>query len=69
MIHAIYGQGQNWASTEYDFSKEYSWASPEYKNTGFAGLLNSGEAQLYSLEKSYSVDAQFLSLPINSMNP
>lgn len=39
-IHAIYGQGQNWASTEYDFSKEYSWASPEYKNTGFAGLLD-----------------------------
>lgn len=22
------------------FSKEYSWASPEYKNTGFAGLLD-----------------------------
>lgn len=39
-IHAIYGQGQNWASTEYDFSKEYSWASPEYKNAGFAGLLD-----------------------------
>ncbi len=39
-IHAIYGQGQNWASTEYDFSKEYSWASSEYKNAGFAGLLD-----------------------------
>ena len=25
---------------EYDFSKEYSWASPEYKNAGFAGLLD-----------------------------
>ena len=60
-IHAIYGQGQNWASTEYDFSKEYSWASPEYKNTGFAGYDDTNEIGCSSRrrlsEKSGSVFA------------
>ena len=35
-----YGAGVNWASKKYDTSKDYSWASPEYKNYGYAGELD-----------------------------
>lgn len=41
-IHAIYGNGQNWASEKYyDPSQMFpEWASPTYKNTGFADQLD-----------------------------
>lgn len=32
--------GVNWASKNYDPSKEYDWATPEYKNFGYAELLD-----------------------------
>lgn len=35
-----YQEGVNWASSKYDPSKKYSWATPEYKNFGYAGLLD-----------------------------
>jgi Domain of unknown function/Glycosyl hydrolase-like 10 len=39
--YPIYYQvGANWASTTYDPSKEYRWASPSYKKTGYAELLD-----------------------------
>lgn len=34
-----YEVGVNWASQKYDPSKEYDWATPEYKNYGYADLL------------------------------
>lgn len=41
-LHAIYVNGQNWASPEADFYKEYEndWATPDYGKTGFADLLD-----------------------------
>ena len=39
--YPIYFQvGANWASSTYDPSKEYRWASPTYKSTGYAELLD-----------------------------
>ncbi len=39
--HALYAQGQNWGSKNYDPSVKYSyWASPGYKNAGFAEHLD-----------------------------
>ncbi len=35
-----YESGVNWASSTYDVSKYYSWASADYKNYGYAGLLD-----------------------------
>jgi len=32
--------GVNWASREYDPSQEYAWATPEYRNYGYAELLD-----------------------------
>lgn len=32
--------GVNWASRTYDVSKDFSWATPNYKNYGFAELLD-----------------------------
>lgn len=32
--------GVNWASNQYDPSKDFDWATPEYKNFGYAGLLD-----------------------------
>ncbi|MBL4561329.1 MAG: family 10 glycosylhydrolase [Labilibaculum sp.] len=32
--------GVNWASNQYDVSKDYDWATPEYKNFGYAELLD-----------------------------
>ena len=38
---SYYGVGVNWASNTYDPSADgYSWASPNYKNTGYAELLD-----------------------------
>lgn len=41
-LHAIYGNGQNWGSPRSTFSEQYleDWATPEYKHTGFAPLLD-----------------------------
>lgn len=35
-----YEVGVNWASKSYDPSAEYDWALPEYRNYGYAGLLD-----------------------------
>lgn len=35
-----YNEGVNWASKKYDASKYYNWATPEYKNFGYAALLD-----------------------------
>lgn len=35
-----YEVGVNWASSKYDPSKEYSWATDKYKNYGYAELLD-----------------------------
>jgi len=32
--------GVNWASSNYDASKDYDWATPTYKNTGYAEELD-----------------------------
>ena len=37
---SYYEVGVNFASSSYDPSKEYAWATPEYKNTGYAELLD-----------------------------
>lgn len=34
-----YEVGVNWASQKYDPSQEYTWATPNYKNYGYADLL------------------------------
>lgn len=39
--------GVNWASKTYDPSKEFSWATPEYKNSGYAELLDIYMTGLY----------------------
>lgn len=36
----LYLQGQNWASKRYDPTTDYTWATPNYKNTGFAEHLD-----------------------------
>lgn len=37
---SYYEVGVNWASREYDPSKEFDWATPEYRNYGYAELLD-----------------------------
>ncbi len=32
--------GVNWASNQYDTSKDFGWATPQYKNFGYAELLD-----------------------------
>jgi uncharacterized lipoprotein YddW (UPF0748 family) len=55
-IHALYPKGQNWASKNYDFSKEYDWwASPEYDQAGFAEYLDAFQLGAY-LEVVYGLD-------------
>ena len=39
--------GVNWASREYDPSVDFDWATPEYKNTGYAELLDIYMTGLY----------------------
>ncbi|MGV3766378.1 MAG: alpha amylase family protein [Chitinophagaceae bacterium] len=38
--NTYYEVGVNWASNTYDPSKEYDWATPEYKQYGYAELLD-----------------------------
>lgn len=42
-----YHVGVNWASKDYDPSKEFDWATPEYKNSGYAELLDIYMTGLY----------------------
>lgn len=42
-----YQLGVNWASKTYDPSKEFSWATKEYKNSGYAELLDIYMTGLY----------------------
>lgn len=42
-----YQLGVNWASSKYDPSKEFEWATPEYKNMGYAELLDVYMTGLY----------------------
>lgn len=44
---SYYHVGVNWASKDYDPSKEFDWATPEYKNTGYAELLDIYMTGLY----------------------
>ncbi|NDV69701.1 alpha amylase family protein [Dysgonomonas sp. 25] len=37
---SYYEAGVNWASNTYDPSKDFDWATPEYKNFGYAELLD-----------------------------
>lgn len=52
---SLYCNGQNWASAQYDPAAKYAWASPGYKNTGFAGLLDRFMNGAY-LERVYGAD-------------
>ncbi|HIS22136.1 MAG TPA: family 10 glycosylhydrolase [Candidatus Cryptobacteroides intestinipullorum] len=53
-----YQLGVNWASVKYDPSAEYSWATPEYRNTGYAELLDLYMTGLYyTLVTKADVDA------------
>ena len=53
-----YQLGVNWASTDYDPSADYDWATPEYKNTGYAELLDLYMTGLYyTLVTKADVDA------------
>lgn len=42
-----YQVGVNWASKDYDPSKEFDWATPDYKKTGYAELLDIYMTGLY----------------------
>lgn len=54
-IHGIYGQGQNWASPQSNFSLHYpSWGSEEYNKTGFAPYIDTFLCGTY-LNKIYGV--------------
>lgn len=54
-INAIYVNGQNWTSNTSDFSNGYSWATPNYKTTGFADLLDTFLCGTY-LDKIYGMN-------------
>ncbi len=42
-----YQVGANWASDSYDPSEDFDWATPGYKDTGYAGLLDIYMTGLY----------------------
>lgn len=42
-----YQVGVNWASNQYDPSVDFDWATPEYRNTGYAELLDIYMTGLY----------------------
>lgn len=46
--------GANWASSGYDPSIEYDWATPEYKNYGYAELLDLYTSGCYFFEVTKS---------------
>lgn len=56
-LHAIYQNGQNWASPQSCFHEEYldDWATPEYNKTGFADQLDVFITGTY-LEKVWGMD-------------
>jgi len=45
-----YELGVNWASQEYEPSEEYDWATPRYKEYGYAELLDTYMSGLYYYE-------------------
>lgn len=53
--HVLYRQGQNWGSSGYDPYGKYSWATPHYKDMGFAKYLDAFMNGAY-LEKVYGKD-------------
>jgi Uncharacterized protein conserved in bacteria len=55
---SYYELGVNWASKEYDASKYYNWATPEYKNYGYAGLLDFYMTGAYG-ETLYGTDSEW----------
>jgi hypothetical protein len=60
-----YNEGVNWASNKYDPSVHYSWATPEYKNYGYASLLDlymtgAYGQTLYGSENEWSVEGAIL---------
>lgn len=54
-IHAIYGNGQNWASPRYNWGADYDFYSPEYQKAGFAPYLDNFIVGTY-LERVYGAD-------------
>lgn len=53
--NAMYRTGQNWASKKYDASAGHTWASPNYKSTGFAEHLDAFQIGTY-LNNIYGKD-------------
>lgn len=54
-IHAIHGNGQNWASPRSSWSKAYDFGTDEYQTTGFAPYLDNFIVGTY-LERVYGPD-------------
>lgn len=56
-LHAIYGQGQNWASPESRFYEEYldDWATPTYYKTAFGDIIDTFITGTY-LERVWGMD-------------
>lgn len=56
-LHAIYTQGQNWASPDSKWYEAYldDWATPEYGKTGFADMLDVFITGTY-LERVWGMD-------------
>ena len=56
-LHALYTQGQNWASPESRFYEEYldDWATPTYYKTAFGDLLDTFITGTY-LERVWGMD-------------
>ena len=42
-----YYVGVNWASEQFDPARYFDWATPEYRNTGYADLLDIYMTGLY----------------------
>ncbi len=62
---SYYHEGVNWASKRYDPSRSYSWATPEYKNYGYAALLDlymtgAYGKTLYGATNEWSVEGAIL---------
>lgn len=62
---SYYNEGVNWASNWFDASLHYSWATPEYKNYGYASLLDlymtgAYGQTLYGAENEWSVEGAIL---------
>lgn len=62
---SYYNEGVNWASNRFDASRHYSWATPEYKNFGYASLLDlymtgAYGQTLYGAENEWSVEGAIL---------